>query len=198
MFKKVLLTGCILLLSIRSYGEVSLGINLTSDLITQHNQQNSNNDNSSTTYTFGIQPQVLILVSDFIEVAPFAGFNTYRYVRYNNSDQTSESTSFGFNFGCGLFFHVAGNEIIRFSIGPEINYGMSFPDAEDQFTLYTGVDVPANIDLCFNNHFFMRLSPVLAGIDFTHQSNSENNYTNEFNFYIITQTGASLGFFFTF
>ena len=198
MLKKVLLTGCILGLTFTGHGEVSLGVNLESNLSTLHNQVNSNNENHSTTYRFGIQPQVLILAADFIEIAPFAGFNSYRYVRYVNEDQTSESSSFGFNLGCGLYFRVAGNNVLRFSIGPEVFYGMNFVGDSDTYSLSTGLYAPANIDLSFSPHFFVRLSPNLVEVPFSYTYQDENAYTNSFSFRIITQTSTALGFFFTF
>lgn len=192
------LTCCIALLSLQSFGELSLGINLTSDLSVQHWQENRNNESSTNSYSMDIYPQLLIPAADIMEIAPFAGFSFSRSVSYQNDDQNSESSLFGFNLGSGLYFRIAENDVIRFSIGPEIYCGMRFISDSDEYYFSTGINGPANIDLMITPRFFVRLSPHLIEMPFEYHSEDDDRNDNSFAFKIITQTSSSLGFFFTF
>ena len=196
--KRFMLLSAVVLFSLRSFGEVSLGLNFSSEFTNNASQQNQNNRTNSVYYDLTIEPTLLILISEMIEVAPFAGFTFGSQANYTNDDQINKNSNSGFNFGCGLNFRIIGNELIRFSIGPRVAYEMSFVHDSDEYTLTPSFGAPANIDLQFNDRFFMRLSPLLAEIKYQHHSYGQDRYNGEFKFNIITQTGSSIGFFITF
>ncbi|MBN1309466.1 MAG: hypothetical protein JXA18_16220 [Chitinispirillaceae bacterium] len=198
---KCLLICCfVLIVAFQSLAEVSIGMNFNSRMHNdrQANSQNANNDFSTFEYNLDVQPTAVIVVMDNIEIAPFGGFTFYRQNRYQDDDLTQESWSAGYNLGCGLYFRLIRGDVLRFSLGPQFYFGQTFPGDSDEYSLAVALNAPANIDFCFNDHFFLRASPVLAEISLDYTHINENRFNRDINFNIITQRGLSVGFFFTF
>ncbi len=196
--KRFTILMIVTLLSIRSFAEISLGLNLSSELRNSRNQINPDNSREQVDYNFSLEPVLLINLSEKIELAPFAGLSFGSSTTYNNERKTGDSNNWGFSLGCGVYFRLVGNQFLRFSIGPRVAYSMQFY-GDDEYSFSPSVGAPANIDLCFNDRFFVRLSPMIAEIAYnSYRFREEDRHNDTFDFNVITRRESSIGFYITF
>jgi hypothetical protein len=188
----------VLAVAAHSSAQISVGPNFYTRVQTSYSTQGVNNEMRNTSTTFSLYPTVIILVGSNMEIAPFAGIEVGSSRSYRNNELQNEQSYFGIAGGCGLYFRLIDQGVLRFSIGPKVSFGMSFPADSDEFSLSPAIGAPANIDLCFNDHFFVRASPTLAELSYTHRSINENQSNGDLRFVLLTQAGMSIGFFITF
>jgi hypothetical protein len=198
--KRFLAAGLFLFCTASAFAEVSLGVDLSTNWNNDHQQLNQNNDQGTVRYTFNAGPRVLIVIGEKVEVAPFVDLSYSRTSYYVNGDLRTLDRSWGYDAGCGVYFRLINGEVFRFSIGPRLLYGMNFDPENTDFTQNLWyLSAPANIDFRLSDRFFVRASPVIAGVGYTLNSTGQQDaYSGNFYFRVITQSALSIGFFFTF
>lgn len=189
--KPVALTAVLLLLfSVYSFGEFSLGINLHtgSDI-----EFRDGDDEASTSQSYFIRPTFIIMLSDIFEFAPYAGFNMT--VEKNAFADEAEFYP-GFNLGAGFFFRIIRGDVFRLSIGPQPFYRMNFDNNNDRDIIHldVGLDVPVNIDLRFTERFFFRSGISLLNVTYYRRNPGLSRTSTD----LLTYGSLSGGFFFTF
>jgi hypothetical protein len=165
--------------------------------------------------SLSIMPVLGIHANDIIEISPFFGYHFYSSkTKSKTSTSTSKSkrSQHGIEPGLGLYFHLINNsDIIDFSLGPKISYGIYFPpntgkDGVEYDTYVDGIFSAAcqiNIDLHFSSNFAARLSSSLYRFSINHtKTEVENSDVTEKE---VTRTSdfrtvftPTLGFYFTF
>jgi hypothetical protein len=184
-------------------------LNFTSDYHKERIGPDSYEHTTSTAdYQFSLQPQFLISIADFIEINPFIGISRYTLKHYDDGELVATQLAlFGLDGGCGCYARIVKGELLRFSMGLRIAFGNMSSNNESldyEEYVYAFIGVPANIDLRFSDHFFMRASPevVQLGVEsttFQEEDSSDNaEDVTDYYFRVMTQLGVSLGFFFTF
>jgi hypothetical protein len=189
--KPIALTAVLLLLfSMHSFGEFSLGVNLHvgTDIELQDGA-----DEASNTQSYFIQPVFIFMLSDIFELAPYAGFN----ITTDKSAGADEADIYpGFNLGVGFLFRVISGDVFRLSLGPQPFFRMNFDNNNNREMkhLYTGLDVPVNIDLRFTERFFFRSGISILNVTYYRRSPGFSRTSTD----LVSYGSLSGGFFFTF
>jgi hypothetical protein len=192
----------IALLSIQSFGQFSVGADVTARLNNQFDQQNADTRSSNTTFNLNIGPTVIISFSDVIEFVPFAHLKFNNYSHFNKtqySESTTSTNTWGFDFGGGVYYRLINGEIFGLSFGPKLDCGMMlYPDA-DYSDITGSFSTPANIDFKLSRSFFVRASPEIASVEFyMRKPEAEDRYNGTFTLNFITQSALNISFFYTF
>ena len=157
----------VLVLAGFSFGEVSIGLDLNSDLQTKATE-NTNNSNKTTveSYELRLGPVVGFTLGEKIEIAPTAGGIYYQTETDNNGNKSKDSYG-GIFAGCGLYFRLVQSEFLRFSLGPQ--YWLQSIFQNNQF--FTGISMPANLDVKPGGPWKVRLAISMVDILFWHSEN---------------------------
>lgn len=192
----------ILMLSLCALAEVSLGINLSTNLIldkTEEQKQQGEEYERTTVYELNMYPSVLIVPTGKFEIEPVFGFKIKREktVKEDVDGEETESkrSSFGVGGGCGLFFRLIEGNVLRLSLGPDV-FGWY---KEEHDSVDVSIGFPANVDFLLSQRWFLRLGSRLVAIRYVYEERGRDEHTNSFTFFDIqSMLQATLGFYFTF
>jgi hypothetical protein len=161
----------VLLFAAASYSQVSIGATL------QYNFNDNNNKDQSPTGTttdassmnLMIGPTMRFGLSPNSELVPRLAM----HITSNSSNPGSSNTQEALDVGCGLYFYLLGNSIMKFSLGPDLAAETWF--SSNQFSIDAGM--PINIDFLFDPKWTLRFSDkaVDFGYGFSHIGNVVHN-----------------------
>jgi hypothetical protein len=186
--------------------DVAVGVNFATDLHNESHKVTAGNietDNRSSGFGIKVIPSLIIVPDSRIEIVPNVGFSFGHYAtenRFNDSViNESSNNTVGFGAGCGLFFRAIDASVLRFSIGPDLQFWYTDPDGDENYLIDASIGLPANIDLIFSNRFFARISSRLFRSGVVYSRNSDTDHTTAVTFFDIkTILSPSLGFYFSF
>jgi len=196
----------LLLVPCLALSEVSVGVNLSTDLSTTIEKDETGNqdrETKTTRYNFYLAPTIMFLLNDRFELAPHAGVSVTqsKWVRYidGDKDYTEENTEIGAGGGCGLFLRLVDKSVFRLSIGPEASFWFNNPEGDDNLWTRTSLGLPLNIDLLITDRFFMRMKFGLFGFSYIHQDQGDRRDSDAITFFNIATTPLpGFGFYVTF
>jgi hypothetical protein len=192
----------ILMLSLYAKAEVSLGINLSTNLTygkTEKEVPQGEEYERVTTYALSMYPSAIIVPTGKFEIVPTLGFFVIREKTVeedvDGEEREREDTRVGVGGGCGLFFRLIEGNVLRLSLGPDVF--VWYGDEND--TLDVSIGLPVNVDFLLNERWFLRLGSRLVAIRYIHEEQGRDEKTNSFTFFDIqSMLQARLGFYLTF
>jgi hypothetical protein len=180
--------------SVFSWGEVSLGLNLTNTLFTDRTENTGNSNlQKSGNFELSAGPVLLVTIGEMLELSPWIG-GIYTNDWNGNSTTTNHSSSGGMWGGCGLYFRMIKSEHFRFSAGPALGFTTLYENED----ITTGLSVPVNYDFLLNPRWTMRLSAGLFDLKYYHSKTGQTSH-DTFGYNLATGlSGLGLTFFYTF
>ncbi len=177
---RVKMLMALVLFSSVSFAEISIGADITSYFSSNNETVESTTSSTASERqtnqrTIGFGPQIGILPSKLIEIAPYFRWSVTSTHIENTTKGTTTSTTtstdrsqHSIEPGCGVYFHVVNNNnVLDFSLGPKLSYAWTFkPVTKNSAGTSTEYDkfyngslifgVQTNIDLRFSDHFKTR------------------------------------------
>ena len=168
MLRKLLLL--VMAVSAIAAAEISLGVDMRylvskDEDEREYSSESANEEQEYGSNSLSIIPVLGIHANDIIEISPFFG---YHFHSSKTKSKTSTSTSkskrsqHGIEPGLGLYFHLINNsDIIDFSLGPKISYGINFPPNTERtvlnmiHTLMESLVLPARSILIFTSQVIL-------------------------------------------
>jgi hypothetical protein len=159
----------LLFLAAATNAGVSLGLTLQSSLVSNSNQDQSANGQttSSSNFNLSLGPIFRIGLSQISEVVPHAAFR----VMSNSTTPGGSSSQEGLDAGCGFNFFLMSNEFMKFSLGPDVLGEFWF--STKAISLDAGM--PVNVDFIFNSKWTMRISDKAVDFEYDY---SHSGYVN--------------------
>ncbi|MBD3391835.1 MAG: hypothetical protein GF418_07240 [Chitinivibrionales bacterium] len=195
----------IALWAVSALAEVSVGVNLATDLYTERDvrdEDNDDNEDTETIYNLQVIPSVIILAGSRLEIVPGAGFSLEAGSREDvRPGGTTESdwTNVGFGGGCGFFVRLIEGEVFRLSLGPDGWFWVRNPDGDDNTELDVIGGLPVNIDLLLTHRLFVRISSRLLAVKWEYDKDGDNAHRSRITYFDInSMISPVLGFYFTF
>lgn len=192
----------ILMLSLYALAEVSLGINLSTNLTldkTEKEVPQGEEYERVTTYELSMYPSIIIVPSGKFEIVPTLGFFIKREKTVeedvDGEEKEKKSTRAGVGGGCGLYFRLIEGNVLRLSLGPDVF--VWYDDGNE--SVDASIGAPANVDFLLSQRWFLRLGSRLVAIRYVYEERGRDEHTNSFTFFDIqSMLQAALGFYFTF